>query len=161
MKKITVLFLFFLISKLLFSQYNANIKETIEWISGKLNIVNEGGEAYSVKNQKISFNYDKNILIVSKSYFDHDLTYIHYIPVKKVDPDRVAVYYPSKHYLNVQFCILGDEKLIKLERSDDKIFYNKTLILSTNLGYNEIIAEKINKAILHLIKLCGGKTDLF
>lgn len=121
--------------------------------------------------QKISKNWRNSQL---GSYFDYSLN-VHFdgckmiaknedgktwiIPLNRMDPSRVEM------KIDTMANIFDDQLHIVLVAFNDEecIQYNgnMTSFASINIIRDEVIGQRVVKALSHLIKLCGGKEELF
>jgi hypothetical protein len=145
-------------------QNNATIEETIDFLKGRLE--------KSEKNYTKTIEFDKKkceLIIKVKQTGSTPFESIEYIPLNKIDPNSIVIIESKDlNSVIVHFDMIGKQELIRrtvIEKweggqirnvTDNYIQWHFDLISKQNN-----IPERVKKALLHAIKLCGGKEEKF
>lgn len=162
-KLISLLIFPSLLSVSLFGQNNATIEETVDFLNSKL--------SKQIGTRSITVSIDKSkcqLIIIDYNKDDSQITEKAYIPLNKIDPSRIEVFQPKGfERIKLDINILNDEKLIKYVQT-----YKSGVVKDTfydhwhqfdfdMLALQNNIPERVKKAFIHAIKLCGGKQEKF
>lgn len=158
------LFMIFLPKTLLADQPSKS--ETIEFIKSKCNLsFSEGGirtQDIFLENSQQQFDVTGCFLVIKITGYVNSGTYvsIYRIPLNKMDPTRV-VNFPAA----VQLYAKEEKEVIEERNEFTRPKENSTFFRSSEpilvLPPYDSNVDKVNRALRHLIKLCGGTGELF
>lgn len=165
MKRLLFIFLLFLVGVGGFGQNDATLKETIDWLKGKIDeIADEDGIISRVGDSRtLSFNYQtceliiKDVGVGSVSY-----TATEYIPLSKMDPSSIIIVDTELSSVMVSLKSFGDKQVIRrtvVEQWEGGKVRNVTdnqlqFHFDLSSKQNDIPA-RVKKALQHAIRLCG------
>lgn len=147
----------------------ATYQQTLEFLKDKLN-VNEAPRHHSPS--KLDFTSEFRLIEVSKCNFNYAKTFFfengkietvyHYFRASEIDPTSIN-YDNSSMFFNV----IRRKKLIRVvSKFNFSHIYSGTQYMNSLAIFNvlpprDVNIEKSVRAFRHLIKLCGGKGELF
>ena len=162
-------------------QSDASLQETIDWLKGKLTYGAYLDFPYS--EQKMDFDESTKTLILTTIYYDkddkgnfkYDKHSVRYFPIEKMNPKNIEIL-NSNGFTYLVFHTNNDSPVIinKIWSEGSAKEYNsvKNALVSKEKEYqikftenvlraNENLPERIKAALIHLIKLSGGKGEKF
>ena len=150
------------LSKTTMGQNDATIEETVDFLKSKL--------TRTTAEKTVTIEFDKKSCQLIK------VTYINetqikeqaYIPLNKIDPSRIEIFQPKgSNIVKLDINILNDQELIKYVQTyksgsvKDTFYDNWETFVFDEISLQNNIPERVKKAFIHAIKLCGGVNEKF
>lgn len=164
----------------IYSQSDATKLETFEWIQSKMNdyqlwsqtvkyVPGDNGFDKEISGKiyidwKMEYSLTECKIYLKRNYFSDDLdekTEIEIeIPLETLDYKRIKIWGENdgSNYSHISLFSTNERESIKIKRDDgvEVVSY-----ISIEVRTDSDIHNRMKKALEHLIKLCGGKTEKF
>jgi hypothetical protein len=170
---LSLLFICFFVPRSFAQGDDATLDETVSWIEGKLNYYDYD----KIVPHSISVKFDKATKVLKFTTIFREKEgnprqyVVRYIPLKLINPNNIYIEENEEGYHWVNFSSNNNKNVIKWEswfvnEGADK----KTILMENNFQFrippsenlkNPDLAVRLKKAMIHLIKLCGGTGEKF
>lgn len=148
-------------------------QETIDWLNNKFNSSPflerklSDGRLVETETRHLKINNDGSFEIYCKTWLSKssvignpDYTFTVRGNFKDLSPNSVATRVTGTNLFIDVSCSSGD--CLKQRNDDNKVYMvSQTLIGLKDITSDRSLIERCKKAFIHLIKLCGGKNEIF
>jgi hypothetical protein len=151
---------------------DATLDETVSWIEGKLNFYDH--DKFIPHSISVKFDKATKVLKFTTIFREKEGNprqyIVRYIPLKQINPNNIYIQENDEGYYWVNF-YSNNKNVIKWEswfvnEGEEK----KIILMENNFQFrippsenlkNPDLAIRLKKAMIHLIKLCGGTGEKF